>query len=179
MGAWRNNGNDIAVGRGNRVRTFYILSFSGSGRYCQDQILICDLIYLFVYFLLGGYSLLVIPDNSISSVFLAWRGWRIMGLRCSGWKVTFREKPVLSEEWAGWQGGGWRVRQPCYTCSVETQTISVQRCLLNPVLVWKIMMFHSHPTALLPELCLLLGSLGMPHAGLPSFGPRWCCSCSC
>lgn len=31
-----------------RVRTFYIHSFSGSCRYCQDQILICGL-YLFIF----------------------------------------------------------------------------------------------------------------------------------
>lgn len=71
MGAWRNNGNDIVVGRGNRVRTFYILSFSGSGRYCQDQILICGLIYLFIFYW-GG--ILFWYFQIIPSPLFSWRG---------------------------------------------------------------------------------------------------------
>lgn len=78
MGARRNNGNDIAVGGGNRVRTFYIHSFSGSGRYYQDQILICDIylficlfINLFIYLFCRGGSVVAPVDNSTFSISLA------------------------------------------------------------------------------------------------------------
>lgn len=61
MGAWRNNGNDIAVCR-KRARTFYSCCFSGSCRCCQDQ---APNGYLFVYLFIPVTEEILVCDMQV------------------------------------------------------------------------------------------------------------------
>lgn len=70
MGAWRNNGNDIAVVE-ERDRTFYIRCLSRSCWYFRDQTLIC---YLFYYYFLyrDSYCLSNRWNNAVNRLGTDW-----------------------------------------------------------------------------------------------------------
>lgn len=69
-----------------RVRTFYSHCFSGSCRYCQNQILICYLLFLFFC---RGDSVVSRGDNSTFYILLALKGWGIMMLTQSEQKQSW------------------------------------------------------------------------------------------
>lgn len=66
MGAWRNNGNDIAVVE-EKGRTFYIRCFSRSYWYFRDQTLICSLFIIFCI----GTPIVSLTDETVLSIALA------------------------------------------------------------------------------------------------------------